>query len=90
MQSNSTLQVAEPKGSAQPQQPTPTQPSAAQRLEQVRSRLRSVSRNIDSTEGRLLDFESADEMQRALSAALRELQELTITVAVLSRKEVRP
>ena len=57
------------------------------RLEQVRSRIRSVSRNITIAEGRLLDFESAEDMERTLSTALRELKSLQITVAVMSRKE---
>ena len=86
---NSTLRVAEPQGSAQPSSPA-QKPDAAQKLESVRARLRSVSRNIDSTEGRLLDYESAEDMQRTLSAAQRELQELAITVSVMQRKEVRP
>ena len=63
------------------------QPTA--RLERARDRIREVSRTITISEGRLLDFESADEMQRTLSAVLRELQELTITLSVMQRREVR-
>ena len=60
------------------------QPTA--RLERARDRIREVSRTITISEGRLLDYESAEDMQRALSAALRELQELTITLSVMERK----
>lgn len=60
--------------------------SATTKLEGVRARLRSVSRNIQITEGRVLDYESADEMQRTLNITLRELEELTVTVAVMERR----
>jgi len=54
--------------------------TATQKLEHVRASLRVVARNVQSTEGRLLDFETADEMQRALHASLCLLEELTVTV----------
>ena len=57
------------------QESTPTQ-----KLEHVRSSLRAVARNVQSTEGRLLDFETADEIQRTLHAGLRMLEELTDSV----------
>ena len=59
---------------------------ATQKLERARASLRNVSRDVQVTEGRLLDFETADEMQRALHAALRTLEELTVTVAVMERR----
>jgi hypothetical protein len=62
-------------------------PDAAQKLEQARSRVRSVLRDISSTEGRFLDFETAEDMSRALSTVLRELDGLQISIAVMSRKE---
>lgn len=60
---------------AETQERTPTQ-----KLEHVRTSLRSVARNVQSTEGRLLDFETADEMQRTLHASLRMLEELSVAV----------
>jgi len=64
-------------------------PDAAQKLEQARVRIRSVLRDIGITEGRFLDFETAEDMSRALSTVLRELDGLQISVAVMSRKEAR-
>ncbi len=43
-------------------------------------------RAVEVTEGRLLDFDTADDIHRALGAATRELEELAVTFAVLSRK----
>ena len=54
--------------------------------ERLKARLRNVSRDVQVTEGRLLDFETADAMQRALHATLRTLEELTLTVAVRERR----
>ena len=59
---------------------------ATAKLERARVALRHVSRDVQVTEGRLLDFETADAMQRALCATLRTLEELTITVAVMERR----
>jgi len=59
---------------------------ATAKLERARVALRHVSRDVQVTEGRLLDFETADAMQRALCACLRTLEELTITVAVMERR----
>ena len=59
---------------------------ATQKLERARLALRNISRDVQVTEGRLLDFETADAMQRALCATLRTLEELTLTVAVMERR----
>ena len=59
---------------------------ATQKLERARLALRNIARDVQVTEGRLLDFETADEMQRALCATLRTLEELTLTVAVMERR----
>ncbi len=59
---------------------------ATQKLERARVALRDIVRDVQVTEGRLLDFETADAMQRALCATLRTLEELTITVAVMERR----
>ena len=59
---------------------------ATAKLERARASLRNVSRDVQVTEGRLLDFETADAMQRTLNATMRELEELTLTGAVMERK----
>ena len=61
----------------------------ARKLERVRERVRTVTRAVQVTEGRLLDFDTADDIMRALHTAARELEELAITVAVMQRKEAR-
>jgi len=61
-------------------------PAAVEKLERARVALRNIARDVQVTEGRLLDFETADAMQRALHAALRTLEELTLTVAVMERR----
>ena len=60
--------------------------TATQKLEHVRASLRVVARNVQSTEGRLLDFETADEMQRALHVSLCLLEELTDAVVERSAR----
>ena len=59
-------------------------PSA--RLRRVRDRLRFVGYEIASAEGRVLDYESAEGINRALAAVTRELEELTVSVACLGRR----
>ncbi len=58
----------------------------AARCERVRRQLRSVRRDVEIYEGRLLDYATADEMQRALHATLRDLEQLTLTLAVRERQ----
>ena len=59
---------------------------ATAKLERTRVALRTVSRDVQVTEGRLLDFETADAIQRTLNATLRELEELTLTISVMERR----
>ena len=59
---------------------------ATQKLERARASLRNIARDVQVTEGRLLDFETADAMQRTLNATMRTLEELTITVSVMERR----
>ncbi len=66
---------------------TTTTQTPAQKLERVRGRVRSVTRAVQTTEGRLLDFDTADDIMRALHTAARELEELTLTIAVMQRRE---
>jgi hypothetical protein len=65
---------------------TTTTQTPAQKLERVRGRVRSVTRAVQTTEGRLLDFDTADDIMSALHTAARELEELAITVAVMQRR----
>ena len=64
-----------------------TTPTPARKLEQVRERVRVVTRAVQTTEGRLLDFDTADDIMSALHTAARELEELTLTIAVMQRRE---
>ncbi len=65
---------------------TPIQ-TPARKLERVRERVRTVTRAVQVTEGRLLDFDTADDIMRALHTAARELEELTLHLAVISRRK---
>jgi len=64
---------------------TTTTQTPARKLEQVRERVRVVTRAVQTTEGRLLDFDTADDIMRALHTVARELEELTLHLAVMSR-----
>ncbi len=67
--------------------PTTTTQTPARKLERVRERVRVVTRAVQTTEGRLLDFDTADDIMRALHTVARELEELTVTFAVMQRRE---
>ncbi len=69
------------------QNTTTTTQTPAHKLERVRERVRVVTRAVQVTEGRLLDFDTADDIMRSLHTAARELEELTVTVAVMQRRE---
>ncbi len=69
---------------AETQEKTP-----AQKLAGVRERVRIVTHAVQVTEGRLLDFDTADDIMRALSTAARELEELTLTLAVMQLRKGR-
>ncbi|MEJ7615830.1 MAG: hypothetical protein WKF30_02390 [Pyrinomonadaceae bacterium] len=60
--------------------------SLKSKLEAVRTQLRLIQRDIASAEGRFLDYATADTLGRLLHQAVRQLDELTISVAVLERK----
>ncbi len=57
----------------------------AQKLAGVRERVRIVTHAVQVTEGRLLDFDTADDIMRALNTAARELEELTMQLMVAER-----
>ncbi len=65
---------------------TTTSPTPARKLERVRERVRTVTRAVQTTEGRLLDFDTAEDIMCALHTAARELEELTVTFAVMQRR----
>jgi hypothetical protein len=60
--------------------------ATVEKLERARFALRTVARDVAATEGRLLDYETADAIERTLNAALRTLEEVTLTVAVMERR----
>jgi hypothetical protein len=60
--------------------------SLTAKLERTRLEVRRAQENVQASEGRLLDFDAAEAIQRALFDAARNLQELTLQVACLERK----
>jgi hypothetical protein len=60
--------------------------SLTAKIERTRAEVRRAQENVQASEGRLLDFDAAEAIQRALVAAARNLQELTLQVACLERK----
>jgi predicted transcriptional regulator len=63
-----------------------TEDSLTAKLERTRAEVRRAITDVQAVEGRFLDYETADILQRTLSSAARNLQELTLQVAVLERK----
>jgi hypothetical protein len=60
--------------------------SITRKIERTRAEVRRAITDVQAVEGRFLDFSTADEINRTLAAAARNLQELTLQVAVLERK----
>ncbi len=60
--------------------------SLAAKLEHTRAEVRRAITDVQASEGRFLDFSTAEAIQRALFDAARNLQELTLQVACLERK----
>ena len=58
----------------------------ADKLMRSRERLSHVARDVRMAEGRLLDFEAAEYIARALYATVRELDEARMSVAVMERR----
>ncbi len=56
------------------------------KLEAVRVQLRLVQRDVQATEGRLLDFGTAEMLQRSLHHSIRQLEAVTLSVAIIERK----
>ena len=61
-------------------------PGSSQKLEHARQRIRFAQRSVTASEGRLRDYETAEEINRALAAASRDLEQLSIQVSVMERK----
>jgi hypothetical protein len=69
------------------QQTAPDQEATLKaKLEAVRVQLRLVQRDIQAVEGRFLDFDSADALQRLLHHSIRQLEAVTLQVAVMERR----
>ena len=56
------------------------------KIDRTRADVRRVIVDVQAVEGRFLDYATADRVQRALFGAARNLQELTLRVAVRERK----
>ena len=83
MQSNPNTRQMTPVGVI----PAPAQkPGAAQRLEQVRHRVRFALR---AAEEGPLTVSTADDIARSLTGVMRDLEALQLTIAVMERKEER-
>ncbi len=63
----------------------PAEPTLAERLEGARQRVRFALSEVASDSAP--DCETLDDIARALVLALRELEALQLTVAVMQRKE---
>ncbi len=60
--------------------------SLAAKLAATRAEVRRAITDVQAVEGRFLDYETADALQRTLVSAARHLEELTITLACMERK----
>jgi hypothetical protein len=82
-----TNQTTRAQGIAQiAQNSTRVENSLTAKLERTRAEVRRAQENVQAAEGRLLDFDAAEAIQRALFDASRNLQELTLQVACMERK----
>jgi hypothetical protein len=61
--------------------------TVAQKIERTRAEVRRAITDVQASEGRFLDYETADMLQRTLFDAARNLQELTLQVAYMERKK---
>ena len=73
-----TTQIA-----AMPQKPSAPKPDASQKLEHARNRVRFALR---AAEEGPLTVSTADDIARSLTAAMRDLEDLTLHVAVMERR----
>ncbi len=59
--------------------------SPAQKLTRAREQVRTALYSVEASEGRLLDFDTAETITANLLAAVRTMEEVTMTVAVTER-----
>ncbi len=71
---------------AMPQNSPRAENSLTAKLERTRREVRRAQENVQASEGRLLDYDQADAIMRSLFEAARNLQELTLQVAVMERR----
>jgi hypothetical protein len=57
----------------------------AQKLTRAREQVRAALYSVEASEGRLLDFDTAEAITANLLAAVRTMEEVTMTVAVSER-----
>ena len=62
------------------------QEPATAKLETARKQITGALAALIPVEGRMLDFDTAEEIYRQLSSAQRELKELAVAVAVMERR----
>ncbi len=60
--------------------------SLTAKIERTRADVRRAITDVQASEGRFLDYATAEAIQRALFDAARNLQELTVSVTVLERR----
>ena len=71
---------------AMPQNSVRTENSLTAKIERTRAEVRRAITDVQASEGRFLDYATADAIQRTMLSAARNLQELTVQVAVMERK----
>ncbi len=72
--------------SQQADAPAAREASLKSELEAIHVQLRLVQRDIQATEGRLLDYSTAEALKRSLHYSIRQLESISISVAILERK----
>ncbi len=68
------------------QRSAPPEASLKTKLEAVRTSLRLIGRDLQASEGRFLDFTTAETLQRALHHTTRQLDAIAISVAIIERE----
>jgi hypothetical protein len=58
----------------------------ADKLEAARKQITGALATLIPVEGRMLDFDTAEQVYKQLAGAQRELKELAVTVAVMERR----
>lgn len=69
-----------------PSSSIPRQSETRIRLESARKTIRHAQRTIQIHEGRLLDYETSDGLWQALQTAVKEIESVTLSMAVMERR----